>query len=191
MVERPEDYRWSSYRATAGLEAAPDWLDVQAVLASFAPHRELAQSYYRQFVAEKIGSNECIWDNLINGIFLGSEAWARKMRKQVERKPRSTDHPIAHRAIGRPKMATIVAAVAQVARTTATAIRQEHGSRLRNLAAWLGWNEGWITLRTIAAALRLRSEGHISRLIRSCEEMFTDDAALLVLLDAAVAILRA
>jgi hypothetical protein len=26
MVERPEDYRWSSYRATAGLEPAPEWL---------------------------------------------------------------------------------------------------------------------------------------------------------------------
>src|SRR2546430_1770254 len=27
MVERPEEYRWSSYGATAGLEAAPLWLD--------------------------------------------------------------------------------------------------------------------------------------------------------------------
>src|SRR6266567_1165722 len=35
MVERPEDYRWSSYRATAGLEAAPEWLDVDAALAPF------------------------------------------------------------------------------------------------------------------------------------------------------------
>src|SRR5215213_7818881 len=25
MVTRPEDYRWSSYQATAGLESAPDW----------------------------------------------------------------------------------------------------------------------------------------------------------------------
>ena len=33
MVERPEDYRWSSYRATAGLEAAPPWLDVASALA--------------------------------------------------------------------------------------------------------------------------------------------------------------
>ncbi|HEU4888556.1 MAG TPA: transposase, partial [Thermoanaerobaculia bacterium] len=35
IVERPESYRWSSYRATAGLESAPDWLDLAAVHGAF------------------------------------------------------------------------------------------------------------------------------------------------------------
>jgi hypothetical protein len=30
MVDRPEKYRWSSYRATAKLEAPPKWLDTPA-----------------------------------------------------------------------------------------------------------------------------------------------------------------
>jgi len=37
---------------------------------------------------------------------------------------------------------------------------------LRRLVAWIGWHEGLITLRSIAASLRLRSEGHISNLIK-------------------------
>lgn len=32
MVERREDFRWSSYGATAGLEAAPEWLRVAALM---------------------------------------------------------------------------------------------------------------------------------------------------------------
>ena len=28
MVAKPEEHRWSSYRATAGFERAPAWLDV-------------------------------------------------------------------------------------------------------------------------------------------------------------------
>ncbi|HYI07671.1 MAG TPA: hypothetical protein VEK57_01250 [Thermoanaerobaculia bacterium] len=28
MAGRPKDYRWSSYRATAGLEKAPEWFDL-------------------------------------------------------------------------------------------------------------------------------------------------------------------
>src|SRR5260370_19760894 len=56
MVERPEAYRWSSYRATAGVEAAPEWLDVDAALALFAPDAALARTYYRELVLAGIGS---------------------------------------------------------------------------------------------------------------------------------------
>lgn len=190
MVERPEDYRWSSYRATAGLESAPDWLDLQAALSSFAPETELAQTYYREFVAQKIASDESLWDQLINGIYLGSESWAKSMRKWVESKPRSTDHPVRQRAIGRPKMDAVISAVAKVAGQTGTAIRQMRGGPLRRLAAWIGWNEGLLTLRSIAASLRLRSEGHISGLIARCERQFSFDRMLLDQLDAAIALLR-
>lgn len=191
MVERPEDYRWSSYRATAGLEKAPEWLDVKAALDAFAPDPALAQQYYREVVAAKIGSTDKLWDQLINGIFLGSEEWAKEMRKLMESKPRSTDHPITQRAVGRPKMAHIIDAVARVAGTTAEVLRATRGGPLRRLAAWLGWNEGWITLRSIAASLRLQSQGHISGMIRRCERSFACDEALLAQMDAAVAILRA
>jgi hypothetical protein len=57
--------------------------------------------------------------------------------------------------------------------------------------AWLGWHEGLITLRTIAAGLRLRSEGHISNLIRRCEEAFGESSALLAHHDLAIQLLRA
>jgi hypothetical protein len=89
-------------RATASLEAAPAWLDVGAALAPFAPDHELAQTYYREFVAQKIASNERLWDRVINGIYLGSHSWAKSMRKWIESKPRSTDHPTKQRTIGRP-----------------------------------------------------------------------------------------
>ena len=126
----------------------------------------------------------------MNGIFLGTEAWGKKMRTIVESKLRSTDHPKLQRAVGRPTIQTVIAAVARVAGETATAIRAMRGGKLRRLAAWIGWNEGLVTLRTIAAALRLRSEGHISDLIRRCEREFSWDPILLGQLDAALATLR-
>lgn len=152
---------------------------------------KLAQSYYREFVAQKIASEERLWDRLINGIYLGSESWAKSIRKRIESKPRSTDHPIAHRAIGRPNMAKVISAVADAAGETASAIRAMRGGALRRLAAWIGWHEGLLTLRSIAAALRLRSEGHISSLIARCEREFSSERILLGQLDAAIAALRA
>jgi hypothetical protein len=185
-VERPEDYVWSSYRATAGLESAPAWLDTNAALSLF----DGATSHYQEYVQAKLTSDECLWDSAINGIFLGSDDWAKTMRTKVESKPRSTDHPKKQRAIGRPKMPAIVAAVATAAGKSADIIRATRGCTPRMLIAWIGWHEGLVTLRTIAASLRLRSEGHISNLIRRCELAFSSDAALLAQMDGAIAELR-
>jgi putative transposase len=191
MVERPADYKWSSYRATAGLDAAPDWLDLGSVLPFFHHEREGAQKDYQEFVSAKIDGEDCLWDKLTNRIFLGTETWIKDMRKIVETKPRSTDHPRAQRAVGRPKMHTIVDAVAKAAGTSAASIRETRGSVLRRLAAWIAWHEGLITLRSIAAGLRLRSEGHISNLIRRCDREFGLSETLLGHLDAALVTIRA
>jgi REP element-mobilizing transposase RayT len=191
MCERPEEHRWSSYRASAGLEDAPEWLDVMAVHCLFGPDAATAQPLYREFVLAKIGCDDRLWDKLTNQFYLGSEDWLKKMRGQIETKPRSTDHPRTQRAAGRPKMHTIVSAVAKAAGEAAESIRTTRGHILRNLVAWLGWHEGWVTLRSIAASLRLRSEGHISNLIKRCEEIFAENSTLLAYHDRAVAALRA
>jgi putative transposase len=169
MVERPEKYRWSSYRATGGFEPAPEWLDVATVLALFERQSPSTEAAYRDFVMAKVASKERLWDKVINGIYLGTEAWAKQMRKRVESKPRSTDHPTPQRALGRPKMAAIVAAVAKVSGEKASAIRAAGGGRLGRLVSWIGWHEGLVTLRSIAASLRLRSKGYISALIQRCQ----------------------
>jgi putative transposase len=191
MAQRPEDYKWSSYRATAGYDGAPDWLDLAAVRPFFHPDPKEAMSSYREFVCSKIESDECLWDKLTNRIYLGTEEWTKAMRKIVETAPHSTDHPKEQRAVGRPKMHMIVEAVGQAAGTSAASIRETRGSVLRRLAAWIGWYEGLITLRSIAAGLRMRSEGHISNLIRRCDREFAADKILLGYLDAALGTLRA
>ena len=127
---------------------------------------------------------------MINGIYLGTESWAKRMREIVEARPRSTDHPLTQRAVGRPKMATIVAAVARAAARRAAEVVAMRGGPLRRLIAWIGWHEGLTTLRSIAASLRLRSEGHVSSMIRCCERELAQNAVLLEQLDLALVTLR-
>lgn len=191
ICERPEQYRWSSYRATAGLEIAPDWLDVDAVHNLFDLDHEPAQVAYHQFVLAKIGCEDRLWEKLTNQLYLGTDAWVKTMREKVEAKPRSTDHPRTQRAVGRPQMHSIVEVVAKVAGETAESIRGARGSMLRALIAWIGWHEGLVTLRSIAASLRLRSEGHISNLIKRCDLSFAGDPLILARYDLAIAALRA
>lgn len=191
MVERPEDYRWSSYRATAGLEAAPAWLDVASALAGLTVDVAAAKAAYRGFVLDKIGCKDRLWDEVTHAMYLGSEQWTKRMRTVVESRPRSTDHPKPQRAIGRPDLRAIVKTVAVIGSTSQEAVRSVRGGPLRRLIAWLGWHEGLVTLRSIAATLRLRSEGHVSSLIRRCDRELAIDGQLLANLDATLTILRA
>ena len=190
MVERPEDYRWSSYRATAGLAPAPEWFDTASALRLFGDDALDAQAGYRSFVAAKLESVERLWAQVRNAIFLGSEQWAKRMRKRIESKVRSTDHPKTQRALGRPTMAAIVETVARVSDVRSDVVRSRTAGRWRRLIAWIGWHEGLVTLRGIAAALRLRSEGYITHLIHRCEQEFARDRTLLDGLDTALAMLR-
>jgi putative transposase len=51
ICKRPEDWPWSSYRACAGLDLAPDLLAVGDLLALFGSRPAQAQAAYRAFVA--------------------------------------------------------------------------------------------------------------------------------------------
>jgi REP element-mobilizing transposase RayT len=190
MVVRPEEYRWSSYRSSAALDPAEEWLDLVSLLGMFDPDPRVARQLYQEYVMTRVDHPERLWDQVLNRMYFGSAVWARRMRKMVESRPRSTDHPKPHRAVGRPQMHQIVTTVARVAELTVSEIRMR-GNPLRKLVAWIGWHEGLVTLRSIAASLRLRSEGHVSNLIRRCEKAFSDDPILLGRLDLALSTLRA
>ena len=57
-------------------------------------------------------------------------------------------------------------------------------------AAWIGWNEGLLRLREIAAALRLRSAGYISTLIRRGDAELASNESLQELARQAIAALQ-
>jgi len=58
MVNGPADWRWSSYRATAGLAIAPDWLDTSTIRQRFHGESDAERiGRYRDFVTAGIGSH--------------------------------------------------------------------------------------------------------------------------------------
>jgi putative transposase len=190
MVARPEEYRWSSYAATAGFETGPEWLATAPVLSRLHRDRPEAQRIYRDFVNEKIGDDSSIWDKVVDQIYLGGEAWISKVRQLVESKPRSDDHPRVQRAPGRPSLQKIITAVAEAFEIEAAGVQEGRGGAARMLAAWLGRYEGESRLRSIAATLRLRSSGYVSDLIAACERELARDGLLRSILDRCLALLR-
>ena len=99
MVPRLEQWPWSSFPATCGQTAKPDWLQVDFVLAQFrfSIQRARAIEKYVAFVHEgaKLPS---VWEQLQGQVYLGSESFIKKMQALVDKKPTLTEIPRAQRA---------------------------------------------------------------------------------------------
>lgn len=97
IVASPADWAWSSYRASMGLVPSAPWLAVDGLLAQFAEQRSLAQQRYAQFVAEGINAGSP-WQHLNGQVFLGDDAFVRRMQANLEVKQRNdVQIPVAHR----------------------------------------------------------------------------------------------
>lgn len=190
IVERPEEYRWSSYRWIAGFEPAPEWIDRRWTLAQFGPDPTTQQREYRKFVEAGVGITRAPWEDAVGQILIGSAAWVEKMRGTLESKLHSTDHPAMQRFASRPRPARIVEVVAEVFERPAEEIRDGHGTIEREVVAWLGCYEGMTRLAAIAAVLRLRSPSRVSALIAACDHDLGDDRNLRIAVDRCVDLLR-
>jgi putative transposase len=96
MVRRIEQWPWSSYRATCGQVPKPEWLQTDFLLSQFGAQRALAIAKYAAFVYEGKGLPS-IWDGLQGQIYLGSESFIKKMRREIEKKPNLIEIPRAQR----------------------------------------------------------------------------------------------
>lgn len=106
MVEKPEDWKWSSYRATAGLEKPPAFLTTDWILSRFGRNRKTACVDYRKFVHEGIGK-EGPWDKVTGGIFLGDPEFVQEVQKLMKEDELSNEIPLEQRKASRPSLEDI------------------------------------------------------------------------------------
>src|SRR5262245_54439655 len=95
IVRAPEDYRWSSLRATLGLAPLPPWLAADRLLESFS-----SPARYLEFVREGAGLPSP-WSAL-RGTVLGSDAFARVHVALVSGSMPAAEVPRRERLAGRP-----------------------------------------------------------------------------------------
>jgi putative transposase len=75
---------------------APEWLQTDWILAPFGRQRASAIRKYVEFVHE--GARlPSVWTQLQGQIYLGSEAFVKKMQAQIEQKPALGEIPRAQR----------------------------------------------------------------------------------------------
>ncbi len=82
-VEKPEDRKWSSYRATPGLEKPPYFLTTDWILSRYCKNKKTVSMGYRKFVYDDIGK-EGPGDKVTGGIFLGDSAFEQEVQNMMK-----------------------------------------------------------------------------------------------------------
>lgn len=96
MVRSVKDWPWSSYRASCGTAASPDWLSTDWLLSAFARSRKTAIERYREFVSQ--GKNQpSPWEQLKNQVFLGDEKFVEDMQCKLNLNQDLSEIPVAQR----------------------------------------------------------------------------------------------
>ena len=141
MVTHPRLWKWSSYRATAGVISAPPWLTTDWVLGQCGSRQREAQARYRQFVAEgREGPHP--WDQLQGQIYLGSEDFiAQHQPDRVIRKI-----PRRQTQANRPSLLVLFQRKQSEAKRILLAYRR-YGYRLAAIAEHLGVHYATVSRR--------------------------------------------
>ena len=92
MVRSVKDWRWSSYRATAGYDESDACLTTDWVLAGFAKTKNVAQQRYRDFVQQGKGQPSP-WQKLKNQIYLGDDEFVNDMLRKLDPEQSLKDIP--------------------------------------------------------------------------------------------------
>lgn len=108
VVKRAGDYRWSSYRATAGRIKRPAFLSCDWVLSQFGQTKALAQRAYRDFVSAG-ARGESPWIGLRGQIILGSDVFMARVQPLLSGKEALKEIPRVQRFVNRPDLAIALA----------------------------------------------------------------------------------
>gem|GEM_PF-1065005 len=102
MVGSEEDWKWSSYCATAELVDIPSFLTTEWILSQFDRDQSRAQKAYRRFVRQGRGIE--IWTDLRHGYLLGSEAFDEQVEPLVGERHTESEISRTERLTGRASL---------------------------------------------------------------------------------------
>ena len=101
LAERLEEWKWSSYRATAGIEKPHPCHTTDWILGQFGINKMVAGQRYKEFVWGGIGV-ESIWNKVSGQILLGDDYFIEKFTNYLKCKEDIMEVPRSQRYVNRP-----------------------------------------------------------------------------------------
>jgi REP-associated tyrosine transposase len=105
-IDGPEDWPWSSYRATAGQEHPHPCLTINWVLDQFSSKRDEAEQEYGRFVQQGI-NQKTIWSAVKGQALFGDDAFVGSVAQQLSKHKDTPDISKKQRYANRPNLEKI------------------------------------------------------------------------------------
>ncbi len=180
VVERPEEYVWSSYQDYLGMRQAPAWLDWETVLGELAKSLSRARLAYRRFVEAGLANPpQSPLKAAVGGMFLGSAAWIDRWRRRLAAEPLREDVPAQRRLAWRPALEDIATVVAEAfaVETAELCVSGRHGNDARSAAIYLARQATDEAVGAIGAYFGGVSTAAVSKTVARAESRRPTDSA--------------
>jgi REP element-mobilizing transposase RayT len=139
VVKDPDEWKWSSYRGTAGKEKPHPCLTIDWILGQFGSKRRQSEKKYSEFVMAGIGG-EKIWKDVKGQSILGEDEFIERFLNHVKGYEEVKEIPKSQRYIGRPGLVELLKGAKgrkEISRKAKEAV-EKYGYSQKEVADYLG-----------------------------------------------------
>lgn len=136
-VEKVQQWKWSSYRATAGLEKTKECLTVDWLLSQLSRKRDEACGKYRELVRDGIEGGR-IYEKVRGQVLLGADSFVEAVGRSFEKREKLREVPRSQRYAARPKLEKILGTKKLGNGKTAREAVERYGYSQKEVADYLG-----------------------------------------------------
>jgi putative transposase len=155
LVERVDQWRWSSYRSTCAQEQTSPWLAATKVLGLFGGTHAKAIAHFRRFVAAGLTARSP-WRDLQKEIYLGDDNFIEVVQTQIDHARRlDAEIPHSQRSKPLPTLSTVLNKATTVDATLLDLYRSGHHTQ-REIAHHLDVHYATISRRLRKAKMLTR-----------------------------------
>jgi putative transposase len=140
VVERPEHYRWSSYRGYIGREKESTWAEYSWILSQFGRQRNGAGRKYKEYIEEALKRKaENPLERLHGQVILGGEEFIDRVKEKFKGKALSQEIVERRRLEGHPTLDELLKRVSGAFKIDEDLIRGKGGraNTARKVALYL------------------------------------------------------
>jgi putative transposase len=140
LAGKAEDWPWSSYRTTIGIEKPPVWLTVEWILGQYGADQKTSVACFKRYIEKGIGG-EYPTEALRGGWILGSERFMDKIQGLIKEKNETIEMPRPQRLLPRRDLDEIFLKGARRGASREESIYRsyvESGYTMKEIADYLG-----------------------------------------------------
>jgi len=183
LVARPDDYKWSSYRAYIGLESPPDWLNTTIVLNQMRSTRSLSHvKNYQDYVeGTDIDEIRTFQSTKFTKPIFGSAQFKEKVLSTIDASAIAASATDYKRAMTIPTIEDIAAQICAFYRINANSLMHTKRGILnwpRALCIYMCRRIFGYSLRAITEYFACRHTSTISASFRKCEMRLQENSNL-------------